>query len=167
MQPFVIMVIRVPVYLTNAFGVSEVSVKEPMKCRHFGIRASGSDRKENLLTKALIDAGEDIYIGEKKTLPEGTSLVVYSHAVQRSHPERVYARANGIIEVDRAQYLGALMQCYVFKIGVSGSHGKSTVTAMISKQVNDMIFDQRPHFLPAYCRKSRSNLFSIFNLLIS
>ena len=123
------------VHFIGVGGVSMCSIF--CLCRHFGIRASGSDRKENLLTKALIDAGEDIYIGEKKALPEGTSLVVYSHAVKQSHPERVYARANGIIEVDRAQYLGALMQCYVFKIGVSGSHGKSTVTAMISKIFTD------------------------------
>ena len=105
--------------------------------RHFGIAASGSDRGCTKVTRALMDSGEDIYVGERKKLREDTKLVVYSHAISREHPERTFARENGIREVSRAEYMGALMQCYENRIGVSGSHGKSTVTAMISKIFSD------------------------------
>lgn len=123
------------VHFIGVGGVSMCSIF--CLCRHFGISASGSDGKSNLLTNSLISAGENIYIGEKKTLPERTCLVVYSHAIPYSHPERVYARNHGIKEIDRAKYLGAIMECYDRRIGVSGSHGKSTVTAMISKILTD------------------------------
>lgn len=101
--------------------------------RHFGISASGSDRRCTKITEALINSGEDIYIGERKKLKEDTKLVVYSHAIAEEHPERVFARKSGIPELSRAEYMGALMKCYENSVGVSGSHGKSTVTAMISK----------------------------------
>ena len=119
------------VYFVGAGGVSMSSLF--CLSRHFGINASGSDRKRGRLCDALIRAGADIIIGEREALPEDTSLIVYSHAVGEEQRERVYAREHGIPEVSRAKYLGALMQCYDLRIGVSGSHGKSTVTAMISK----------------------------------
>ena len=105
--------------------------------RHFGISASGSDRTNGVFTRALIASGEDIAIGERSELSEDTVLVVYSHAIRDSHPERCFARERGISEVSRAEYLGALMQCYERRIGISGSHGKSTVTAMIAKIFTD------------------------------
>lgn len=119
-------------------GVSGVSMCS-LFClsRHFGICASGSDRACNRVTAALIDSGEDIYIGERKKLRDDTKLVVYSHAISEEHGEMVFARENGIPQVSRAEYMGAIMQCYENRIGVSGSHGKSTVTAMISKIFSD------------------------------
>ncbi len=101
--------------------------------RHFGISVSGSDRRFGKFTKALINSGEDIYIGERNKLREDTNLVVYSHAVPTGHSERRLARKSNITEISRAEYLGAIMKCYENSIGVSGSHGKSTVTAMLSK----------------------------------
>lgn len=105
--------------------------------RYFGIRVCGSDRKESELIRALIDSGADIFIGERESLPEKVELVVYSHAIAKEHPERVLARKKNIPEITRAEYLGALMLCYDSRIGVSGSHGKSTVTAMLTKIFTD------------------------------
>lgn len=105
--------------------------------RHFGISVSGSDAKESELLKALKDSGEDIFIGERMELGENVKLVVYSHAVREGHHERIMARERGIPEITRAEYLGALMLCYDCRVGVSGSHGKSTVTAMLSKIFTD------------------------------
>ena len=104
---------------------------------HFGIKVSGSDRSAFPLSAALIGAGADIVIGERTALPSDTRLVVYSHAIPDSARERVLAVERGIPTVSRAAYMGAIMECYERRIGVSGSHGKSTVTAMISKIFSD------------------------------
>ena len=119
-------------------GVGGVSMSS-LFClsRHFGVSCSGSDRAPSRITDALISLGENIVIGERSDLPTGTGLAVYSHAIESSHPEREYARAHGISEISRAQYLGAIMECYERRIGVSASHGKSTVTAMIAKIFSD------------------------------
>ena len=115
-------------------GVGGVSMKSLFcLCRHFGILASGSDRRGEPIINSLIEAGEDIVIGVRESLPPDTRLIVYSHAIDRTHPERLIGEREGIPEISRDRLLGALMECYERRIGVSGSHGKSTVTAMIGK----------------------------------
>ena len=58
-------------------------------------------------------------------------LVVYSVAVEKNHPELVAARERGIPTVSRADLLGALLSPYPERIGIAGTHGKSTVTAKL------------------------------------
>ena len=114
-------------------GVGGVSMRSLFfVSRHFGIACSGSDRGCADFISYLSDMGEDAFLGEREALPKSTALLVYSHAISPDNPERVYARKMRIAEVSRAEYLGALMHCYDFRIGVSGSHGKSTVTAMLA-----------------------------------
>ena len=62
--------------------------------------------------------------------PHGTAMAVYSLAISESDPEILSARSRGIPLVSRAQLLGALMSLYPVRISVSGSHGKSTTTAI-------------------------------------
>ena len=119
-------------------GVGGVSMRSLFcLCRHFGIMASGSDRQGEPLINSLIEAGEDIVIGVRDTLPPDTTLIVYSHAIDSTHPERLIGERENIPAVSRDRLLGALMECYERRIGVSGSHGKSTVTAMIGKIFKD------------------------------
>ncbi|MBQ5800818.1 MAG: hypothetical protein IIW20_02940 [Clostridia bacterium] len=105
--------------------------------RHFGINVSGSDRERGELLSLLLRLGADVYVGERDSLPEKTDLLVYSHAIGEDSAERRLAREIGIPEVSRAEYMGALMTCYEKRIGISGSHGKSTVTAMTEKIFRD------------------------------
>ena len=63
----------------------------------------------------------------------GVGLTVYSLAIDGAHPEITLARTEGIPLVSRAQLLGALMSEYGTRVAVSGSHGKSTVTALIDR----------------------------------
>ena len=57
-------------------------------------------------------------------------VAVYSLAVPPDHPELVTARRRGILTVSRADLLAALLSAYPARIGVAGTHGKSTVSAM-------------------------------------
>lgn len=96
-----------------------------------GATVSGSDRAENSRTLDLSMLGADIYIGHRAENAYGATLLVFSHAIPNDNPEILYAESNGIPTVSRAEYLGALMLEYRDRIGVSGSHGKSTTVAIL------------------------------------
>ncbi|MBE6644247.1 MAG: UDP-N-acetylmuramate--L-alanine ligase [Ruminococcaceae bacterium] len=97
-----------------------------------GYTVSGSDRELSPLLNKLIDEGYDVSVGHTSENACGKDLVVYTLALPADNPELVYAEDNKIPAVSRAEYLGVLMENYCERISVSGSHGKSSTTAMIS-----------------------------------
>ena len=77
-------------------------------------------------------AGATGQIGHsEKNLPKDTNLVIYSAAVCKNNPELEKAKKLGIKCLTYSQALGELTKKY-FTIAVSGTHGKSTTTAMIA-----------------------------------
>ncbi len=94
---------------------------------------SGSDREGGEEYKRLTSLGYDVKLSHRSENAKDADLVVYTLAAEKDNPEIVYAEANGIPTASRAEYLGALMEMYKLRIGVSGSHGKSTTSAMIDK----------------------------------
>lgn len=96
-------------------------------------KVSGSDRESSERTRNLAGIGAKIYIGHNGENVSGATLAVYTHAIAPDNDELVYARQHAIPTVSRAEFLGALMQRYKRRIGVSGSHGKSTTVAMLDK----------------------------------
>jgi UDP-N-acetylmuramate--alanine ligase len=96
-----------------------------------GATVSGSDRESNVRTERLKSLGATIYCGHNGVNAKDASLLVYSHAVNEDNPEIIYARDKGIPTVNRAEYMGAVMLDYKTRIGVSGTHGKSTTVAML------------------------------------
>ena len=113
-------------------GVGGASMSSLFCLSHyFGISVSGSDKRDSALLSSLISRGADIVIGEREKLPDGVCLLVYSLAIGEDDRELMLAARQEIPTVSRAEYMGALLECYRERIAVSGSHGKSTVTAMI------------------------------------
>ena len=100
-----------------------------------GMDVSGSDREEGKRTRSLLQSGVEVTIGQDIERVGASDLVVYSHAISDSDPELVAAGEQGIPIVSRAEYLGAMMLGYKCRIGVSGSHGKSTVTASLAAAI--------------------------------
>ena len=96
-----------------------------------GASVSGSDREESTRTLDLSLLGAKITVGHRKENVIGATLVVYTRAISDDNSELSAARENNIPTVSRAEYLGALMLGYKSRIGVSGSHGKSTTVAML------------------------------------
>ncbi len=96
-----------------------------------GIRVTGSDREESDRTRDLSLLGISVCIGHFAETVRSASLVVYSHAISEDNPELLEARRLNIPTVSRAEYLGAVMRGYRRRIGISGSHGKSSTTAML------------------------------------
>ena len=91
---------------------------------------SGSDAHASGLTAQLANLGAAVAIGHRKDLVEGADRVVVSDAIQADNPELTEARARGLRVQRRSQLLAELMS-ERRAIAVSGTHGKTTVTAMI------------------------------------
>ena len=97
-----------------------------------GHKVSGSDLVSSEITQALKKRGVKIFIGkhQKNNLPKSVDLVIYSPAVQKNNPELKTAKKLKIKCLSYPEALGELTKKY-FTIAVSGTHGKSTTTAMI------------------------------------
>ena len=100
-----------------------------------GMTVSGSDREESDRTRILERDGITVYIGHDRSHVDGADLVVYSHAISDKNPEYLGALNLGIPTVTRGELLGRIMLDYKSRIGISGTHGKSTTVAML-----DLIF---------------------------
>lgn len=98
-------------------------------CHSMGFSVCGADEKENQNTARLRPLGISLY-AEREGLPEGVSALVYSLAVPPDHPRLCEARGRGISLFNRAEFLGSLMRAFPIRAAVSGSHGKSSTTAM-------------------------------------
>ena len=94
-----------------------------------GFSVSGTDASAEC--ESYTDADGIRVWRERSTLPEGTTMAVYSLAISPDDALVLDAKKQGIVLVSRAQLLGALMSAYPVSISVSGSHGKSTTTAII------------------------------------
>ncbi len=111
-------------------GVGLSAIAEIFLKRGYWI--SGSDLKPGEVTEKLKNQGALIFFDHDESNIHGADLVVYSSAVSPDNPEIVAAQRNGIPVVPRAEVLGALMREFGQSIAVSGTHGKTTTTSMIS-----------------------------------
>ena len=108
----------------SMYSLARMSIK-------YGAFVSGSDVRRSKRTDILSSLGAEIYFGHSQQNIKNVNLVVYSHAISETNPELVYARQIKVPTVTRAEFLGALMLDFSCRIGVSGSHGKSTTVAML------------------------------------
>ena len=98
-----------------------------------GYRVGGSDRVRSALVQRLADEGLEIFDGHVAENVDGYDAVVYTVAVGAENPEYCEARRRGIPCISRSDYLGYLMTDYRVRIGISGTHGKSTCTSMCAE----------------------------------
>ncbi|MFH1366727.1 MAG: UDP-N-acetylmuramate--L-alanine ligase [Patescibacteria group bacterium] len=100
-------------------------------CLEIGKIVSGSDISESIVTEGLRKAGAKIIIGKQKesNVPDDIDLLVYSNAVPKDNPERKKAVKMGVDQLSYPQALGQLTRDKKL-ICISGTHGKTTTTAM-------------------------------------
>ena len=107
-------------------GLAEVLLEE-------GFTISGSDAKKSPLTTLLEEKGATLYYGQRASnIKDSVDVVVYTAAIHPDNPEFACAKEKGIPMLTRAQLLGQIMRNYDTPIAVSGTHGKTTTTSMIS-----------------------------------
>ncbi|WP_026509615.1 UDP-N-acetylmuramate--L-alanine ligase [Butyrivibrio sp. LC3010] len=121
-------------YFIGIGGVSMSGLAMVLKDRGFTV--SGSDRSESDATRSLENAGIKVFIGQKSENLEAAKtpdLVVYTAAIHPDNPEFIKAKELSIPMLTRAELLGQIMKHYYLPVAVSGTHGKTTTTGMISK----------------------------------
>lgn len=120
------------VHFIGIGGISMSGLAEILLSRGFTI--SGSDSRSSALTKHLESLGATIYYGQSAdNIKDGTDLVVYTAAIREDNPELAKVREQGIPALSRAELLGQLMLNYRIPIAISGTHGKTTTTSMVSE----------------------------------
>ena len=107
-------------------GLAEILLKE-----NFTI--SGSDSKPSALTEHLTNLGATIFYPQKaENVINGIDVVVYTAAIHEDNPEYMEVKRQNLPMLTRAELLGQLMKNYKTPIAVSGTHGKTTTTSMLS-----------------------------------
>jgi UDP-N-acetylmuramate--alanine ligase len=127
------------VHFIGIGGVSNSAIAEILN--HNGYHVSGSDLNTSLHTDRLADKGVTIYRGHAAENVKDAELVVYTAAVGDDNPELQYALTHDIPCLSRAEMLGQLMLGYEDTIAISGTHGKTTTTSMLTRVFNDPSFD--------------------------
>lgn len=97
-----------------------------------GYNVTGSDMKESEMTDELEKLGIKVFIGHRAENVEGADLIIYSAAIAPENPEIKRGMELGIELASRAELLGTLMDEFKTSIAVSGTHGKTTTTSMVS-----------------------------------
>ena len=113
-------------------GIGGISTSAIAKiCLNNGVKVSGSDNQSSNITEELKHLGVKIFNKHSENNVKGANLVVYTSAVKENNVELLYARKNGILTMERTEFLHNLCSYYKNVIAVSGTHGKTTTTAMI------------------------------------
>lgn len=120
------------IYFIGIGGISMSGLAEILLSEGFHI--SGSDRAPSPLTRTLEDQGARVYYGQREeNLSSDIDLIVYTSAIRPDNPEMAAAARLHIPTLTRAQLLGQMMRNYKIPIAISGTHGKTTTTSMISQ----------------------------------
>jgi len=109
--------------------------------RSEGFEISGSDMNEGETLDKIKSYGIPVFMGHAKENIEGAELVVYSAAIKEDNPERVAAKEQNISCIERSVMLGIVTRRYKRSIAVSGTHGKTTTTGMLSQLLIGSGFD--------------------------
>lgn len=116
------------VHIIGIGGIGMSAIAEIMSAR--GLPVQGSDQKDGANLRRLAAKGIKVFRDHDAAHLQGAEAVVISTAVKETNPELKAARAAGLPVFDRAETLAALMRGYR-TISITGSHGKTTTTAMI------------------------------------
>lgn len=98
-----------------------------------GYILTGSDNNESDPLKRIRKLGIPVHMGHSAENINGAELIVYSAAISQDNPELAAAREKGIPTVERSYLLGALTRHFDNVVGVCGTHGKTTVTSMLTQ----------------------------------
>lgn len=109
--------------------------------RSEGYELSGSDMNEGETLDRIKSYGIPVFMGHDAKNIEGAELIVYSAAIKENNPERKAAVEKGIPCIERSVMLGIVTRRYKRSIAVSGTHGKTTTTAMLSQILIGSGFD--------------------------
>ena len=122
----------VPIYFVGIGGISMSGLAEILADAGFPV--SGSDRSRSALTDMLEKKGITVFYGQRaENITGDIGCVVFTSAISRDNPEYVAAHELNLPCLTRAELLGQIMKNYNTPVAVSGTHGKTTTTSMLSE----------------------------------
>ena len=114
-------------------GIGGVSMRPlGLVLKGMGLLVTGSDMNASVSTDELIAKGIDVAIGHRAENITGADCIIRTAAAHNDNPEIAAARAAGIPVFERAQAWGEIMKSYQNAICISGTHGKTTTTSMVT-----------------------------------
>ncbi len=100
---------------------------------HKGYALTGSDRNESDTLDRIKSYGIPVFMGHRAENIGDAECVVYTAACKQDNPELAAAREKGIPCLERSVMLGMLTEKFPYPIAVSGTHGKTSTTAMLTQ----------------------------------
>ena len=120
------------IYFVGIGGISMSGLAEILA--DAGFTVSGSDRSRSALTDMLESKGIKVFYGQRaENITGNIDCVVFTSAISEDNPEYIAAHERNIPCLTRAELLGQIMKNYATPIAVSGTHGKTTTTSMLSE----------------------------------
>ncbi|MBE5819231.1 MAG: UDP-N-acetylmuramate--L-alanine ligase [Clostridiales bacterium] len=126
------------IHMLGIGGISMSGIAEIL--HHWGFFVTGSDCTRTKITDRLSSHGIYVSIGQSNLI-DNADLVIYSAAIKENDPELVIAKAKGIHSIERCDFVGFLTRIFNDTIGISGTHGKTTTTSMVSLCFMEAGFD--------------------------
>ena len=123
----------VPGKRVHLVGIGGVSMRPlGLVLKGMGMLVTGSDMNASVSTDELISKGIEVAIGHRAENIQGVDCIIRTAAAHNDNPEIAAARAAGIPVFERAQAWGEIMKSYKNAICISGTHGKTTTTSMVT-----------------------------------
>ncbi len=128
------------IYFIGIGGISMSGLAQILL--HANFQISGSDANRSDLASILETKGAKIYYGQLEShIPENIDLVVYTAAIKEDNPDMIDVASRKLPILTRAQLLGQIMKNFSLPVAVSGTHGKTTTTSMISEILLEAEYD--------------------------
>jgi len=118
------------IHLIGIGGISMSAIAETLY--NWGHIVTGSDLSRSDITDKLISHGIKTTIGNDLENSKTADLIIYSAAIKDDDPEIILAKDNSIPLIGRGEFVGFLTKLYKESICISGTHGKTSTTSMIS-----------------------------------
>lgn len=118
------------VYMIGVLGAGMCPLAKLLLIKGFNV--SGSDIKANNNLEELKKLGLNFYSSHQKENVKDSDIVIYSSAIDKLNPELVEAYKLNKAVYSRAQVLQVIINCYKKSIGISGTHGKTTTSSMLT-----------------------------------
>ena len=115
-------------------GIGGISMSAFAEYLHnLGFTVSGSDSHKSKITEHLSSLGIEVFYGQRKgNITPDIDVAVYTAAISNDNEEYMAISDLGIPSLNRAELIGQLMLNFENSIAISGTHGKTTVTSMLS-----------------------------------